>query len=117
MMVTRTKKTKRTKTGTKNRRSSENPTNSATQEKHRPMLSVFLLQRPLYTFFGNGAGFGNSHPPERSHQIRWTRQLPPAARNLEHNASAAVRLFASIRTRCQIAAVLIPTVVRTTTGS
>src|SRR5262245_26101014 len=59
------------------------------------MLSVFLLQWPLYTFFGNGAGFGNSRPPERSHQIRRTWQLPPAARNLEHNASAAVRLFAS----------------------
>jgi hypothetical protein len=31
----------------------------------------------------------NSHAPERSHQIRWTMQLPPAARNREHNASAA----------------------------
>jgi hypothetical protein len=36
MMMTRTKKTKRTRTGTKNRRSSENPTNSAA---HRPVAT------------------------------------------------------------------------------
>jgi hypothetical protein len=36
MMMTRTKKTKRTRTGTKNRRSSENPTDSAA---HRPVAT------------------------------------------------------------------------------
>ena len=49
-------------------------------------------------------------------QIRWTRQLPPAARNLEHSDSATARLFASIRIRCQTAAALAPSDVSTTTG-
>ena len=53
---------------------------------------------------------------ERSHQIRWTRQLPPAARSLEHSDSAAARVSASMRTRCQIAVAFTPIVVWTTTG-
>jgi hypothetical protein len=48
-------------------------------------------------------------------QFRWTRQLSPAARNLEHSVSAAWRVFASMRTRVQIGAP--PSVVRLRTGS
>jgi hypothetical protein len=45
-----------------------------------------------------------------SHQMRWTRQLAPAARSLEHRESAAARLFASMRTRCQMGVVFTPIV-------
>ena len=48
-------------------------------------------------------------------QLRWTRQVPPAARSLEHSVSAASRVCVATRMRCQIAA--LPSIVRTTTGS
>ena len=39
--------------------------------------------------------------PERNNQTRCSRQLPPTVRSFEHSASAASRLLASMRTRCQ----------------
>jgi hypothetical protein len=48
-------------------------------------------------------------------QLRWTRQVPPAARSLEQSVSAASRVSVATRMRCQIAA--LPSVVRTMSGS
>jgi hypothetical protein len=54
--------------------------------------------------------------PECSRQVRWTKHLSPAARSFEHRASTAARLFASIRTRCQLVRVFSPSDVWTMTG-
>ena len=52
--------------------------------------------------------------PKRLAQFRWTRQLPPTARRLEHNFSASRRLSTASRTRYQKP--LVPTFDRITRG-